>query len=82
MYRPVAVKSSGHRLSFGISCRGLPRTSWIIWKQLGSSVSIGRILRATGLYFFPANIVSGGHASRVYMCGPELWTVEHGGVLD
>ncbi len=41
---------------------------WMILKWLGSSVSIGLIFWATGLYFLPAKIVRGVLESIIEMC--------------
>ena len=42
-----------------MSKRGSPLISRVMRKRLGSSVSTGRTLRATGLYFLPAKMASG-----------------------
>jgi hypothetical protein len=52
------MKSGGIGLRVGKSCRGSPFMSQMMWNLLGSSVSMGLILRATGLYHFPANTAS------------------------
>jgi hypothetical protein len=41
-------------------------------KWLGSLVSTGRTLSATGLYFLPANMVSGGVTFEKEICEAHL----------
>jgi hypothetical protein len=46
--------------------------SWMMRKRLGSSVSTGRTLSATGLYFLPVNMVSGGVTFEKEICEANL----------
>src|SRR5258707_1477306 len=55
-----------------MSLSGLPLISWVIQNQLGSSISTGWTFSATGLYFFPMNMASGGFAPKM------VYTVDFG----
>ena len=67
VYRTVGMKSGGRGFSRGMSCRGSPLMSQMIQNRLGSSVSMGLILQATGLYFLLAKIASGVRVLRLNM---------------
>ena len=59
VYRPVGVYGSGRVERVGISFKGSPLILWAMQNLLGSSVSTGQTLMATGLYFLPAKMASG-----------------------
>ena len=61
------LKSGSRGFRCGKVSSGLPLMSRMMRNRLGSSVSIGLILRATGLYFFPAKMASGVRVSRLKM---------------
>jgi len=53
-----------------MSLSGSPLISWVIWNQLGSSISTGQTFSVTSLYFFPMNMASGVLAPKmVYTVG-------------
>ena len=57
--------------------------SQMMWNWLGSSVSIGLILRVMGLYFFPAKMASGIQVLRLKMgmvglVASPCWVLEWG----
>ena len=64
VYLPVGAKGGGLVESDGMSLRGSPLMFWVIRNWLGSSVSTGRTLSATGLYFLPAYMAIGVQTFR------------------
>ena len=69
VYQPVSVYGSGRVASIGISFSGSPLMLCVMRNQLGSSVSTGRTLIVTGLYFLPVYTASGVHTvGKLMVC--------------
>src|SRR5258705_544882 len=67
VYLPVGVKGGGTGDSVGIPAKGSPTIFCTMQNFSGRLASIGRILRATGLYFLLAKVATSG--SRVSRSG-------------